>query len=136
MIPVPDDKEHVVLKALIVEDNRMFREVLKGALISFFPSMEIKEEADGREVMDKVKEQEPDVVFMDIQLPHDNGLNLTLRIKNLSAHIPVIIITEHDLPDYRNAAFQAGADFFFSKAELKPGDIVHAVESIMNVRQT
>lgn len=118
-------------RVLIVEDNKMFREILKETLIVCFPSIEIEVAADGKRFLEKIEEQNPDLIFIDIQLPYDNGLNLTRKVKSLYTDIPVIIITGYDNPDYRNAASQAGADYFFSKKELKTSDIIKVVESII-----
>ena len=119
-------------RVLIVEDNKMFREILKETLIVCFPSIEIEVAADGKRFLEKIEEQNPDLIFIDIQLPFDNGLNLTKKAKSLYTDIPVIIITGYDNPDYRDAASQAGADYFFSKKEFKTSDIIKAVESIIS----
>ena len=121
-------------RVFIVEDNKMFREILKETLSVCFPSIEIETAADGRRFLEKIEEQNPDLIFIDIQLPYDNGLNLTKQIKSLHRNIPVIIITGYDNPDYRNAASQAGADYFFSKKELKTSDIIEVVESVMSLK--
>jgi len=121
-------------RVFIVEDNKMFREILKETLIVCFPSIEIETAADGRRFLEKIEEQDPDLIFIDIQLPYDNGLSLTKQIKSLHRNIPVIIITGYDNPDYRNAASQAGADYFFSKKELKTSDIIKVVESIISLK--
>ena len=118
-------------KLLIAEDNRMFREILKETIVSSFPSMKILECEDGRDVIQKVKEHIPDLIFMDIGLRHENGLVLTKKIKSLYAHIPVIIITWYDSAEYRVKADDAGADFFFSKKDIKPGDIISMVNSLL-----
>ena len=121
-------------RVFIVEDNKMFRDILKETLIVCFPSIEIETAADGRRFLEKIEEQNPDLIFVDIQLPYDNGLNLTKQIKSLHRNIPVIIITGYDNPDYRNAASQAGADYFFSKKELKTSDIIKVVESVISLK--
>jgi DNA-binding NarL/FixJ family response regulator len=57
----------------------------------------------------------PDTIFMDLRLPGANGLELTQKIKAQSPDTVVVIITNYDLPEYREAAFQSGADHFLSK---------------------
>ena len=121
-----------MLKVLIVEDNKMFREILKETLIVCFPSIEIEVATDGKRFLERIEQHNPDLIFIDIQLPYDNGLNLTKKVKSLYANIPVIIITGYDNPDYRNAAAQAGADYFFSIKELKTIDIIEVVESVIS----
>ncbi|RPI99103.1 MAG: response regulator, partial [Deltaproteobacteria bacterium] len=64
-------------KILIVEDNATFRQMLKEMLYSRFPTMKIAEEPDGRELFPEMDAFHPDIVFMDIRLPGENGLELT-----------------------------------------------------------
>ena len=103
------------LKILIVEDSHSFRQVLKENLHSRFPSMEIFEAADGEKVLQIVEAESPNLVFMDIQLPGENGLSLTQKIKARYPHIIIVVITTYDIPEYREAAFRYGANRFFFK---------------------
>ncbi len=118
-------------KILIVEDNDSFREVLKENLHSRFPSIEIFEAADGRKVLQIVEAESPDLVFMDIQLPGENGLSLTQKIKARYPKINVVIITTYDIPEYREAAFRYGANRFLPKDALDWKEIEAAVEGLM-----
>ena len=70
-------------KTLIVEDSVTFRQTLKESLRSRFPMMEIKEAPDGRDLFNKIDSFHPKIVFMDIRLPGENGLELTKRIKRI-----------------------------------------------------
>ncbi len=119
------------LKILIVEDNDSFREVLKENLHSRFPSIEIFEAADGGEVLQIVEAESPSLIFMDIQLPGENGLSLTQKIKARYPQITVVIITTYDIPEYREAAFRYGANRFLPKDSLDWKEIEAAVEGLM-----
>ena len=102
-------------RMLIVEDNALFLQFLKETLRSRFPSVDILESADGEEAMQKIKTLPPDAIFMDLRLPGENGLELTKKIKAKYPDIVVVMITNYDLPEYREAAYQCGADHFLSK---------------------
>ena len=102
-------------KKLIVEDNVTFRQRLKESLCFRFPTMEIEEEPDGRDLINKIDSFHPKIVFMDIRLPGDNGLELTKKIKKNYPDITVIILTSYDLPEYREAARESMADYFVPK---------------------
>ena len=102
-------------RILIVEDNTFFLQFFRETLRSRFPSMEISEARNGEEAMQKIKALRPEVVFMDVRLPGENGLELTKRIKAQYPDIIVVIITNYDLPEYREAAFESRADHFISK---------------------
>ena len=77
--------------------------------------MEIEEEPDGRELFSKLDTFHPDIVFMDIRLPGENGIELTKKIKTDYPDIIVVILTSYDLPEYRQAALQSKADHFVTK---------------------
>jgi DNA-binding NarL/FixJ family response regulator len=121
-------------RILIVEDSTIFRTLLKETLHSRFPSMEIFEAADGGEAMQKINGHPPDIVFMDIRLPGENGLDLTAKIKAKYPDVVVIILTSYDTPEYREAAVQAKTNYFLSKGSSSKEGILTLVESILTGR--
>ncbi len=68
-----------------------------------------------------VDSYDPDLILMDIDLEYGaNGLDLTKKIKFKHPGIVVVILSQHDIQEYRSVAQENGADFFFSKsASLK-----------------
>ena len=102
-------------KTLIVDDNVPYRQMLKESLCSRYPTMEIEEVPDGTNLFNKIDSFHPKIVFMDIRLPGENGLELTQKIKVKYPDIIVIILTSYDLPEYRQAARESMADFFVPK---------------------
>jgi DNA-binding NarL/FixJ family response regulator len=119
-----------MLRILIVEDNRIFREAFKKGLLDYFPSLVIEEAANGEEALQKIKEGFPALIFMDIRLPGTNGLQLTQKVKADFPDITVAILTDYDLPEYRQAAVQYGADRFYVKNSLKWDELEALVQSI------
>ena len=117
-------------KTLIVEDNASFRQYFKENLQIRFPSMVIEEVGDGNEVLPKVEVLSPALIFMDIRLPGENGLQLTKKIKKSHSDIKIVILTSYDLPEYREAAFQYGANSFMTKDSLNWGEIDTLIKSI------
>ena len=117
---------------MIVDDNDAFRKMLKGILLSRFPSMHISEAQDGDTAMEKIEEQSPNVIFVDVRLPGENGFQLTRRIKAAHSEITVIIITNYDSPEYQKAAFESGADYFISKMSSTAMDVLEKVDSILS----
>jgi PleD family two-component response regulator len=79
-------------KTLIVDDNAVFRQLLKLTLDRFL-SIEIYEAADGEEALEKIESLRPNLIFMDYQLPGENGLELTKQVKDRYPHVIVIILT-------------------------------------------
>ncbi len=102
-------------RILIVEDNAFFLQFLKETMCLRFPWIDILEAANGEEAMRKIEALPPEAIFMDLRLPGENGLELTKKIKAQYPKIIVVILTNYDLPEYREAAYQSGADHFVSK---------------------
>ncbi len=117
---------------LLVEDNVLFRYLVKEKLEDRFPSVRISEVMDGEEALKNIEAFPPDLIFMDIKLPGENGIEITKRIKRQHPMIPVIILTAYDLPEYRDASLQY-ADYFLSK-DAWTEKVVKIVQSLSSVR--
>ena len=118
-------------KTLVVEDNVSFRQTLLEILTARFPFMSIEEAGDGDEALQKIDLSTPDLIFMDIKLPGENGLQLTRKIKAKHSEVVVIVLTSYDFPEYREAAFQFGANHFMVKGQSTNEEILALVESIL-----
>lgn len=121
-------------RVLVVEDSTIFRTLLKETLQSRFPSMEILEAVDGEEVMKVITARLPDLIFMDVKLPGENGLDLTAKIKGKYPDVIVIVLTSYDTPEYREAAVKAKANHFLAKGSSSREGILTLVESILGDR--
>lgn len=119
-----------MLRVLPVEDNHIIREEFKKSLYDRFPSMVVEEAANGEEAFKKIKGVLPYLIFMDIRLPGQNGLKLTQKIKEDFPSVNVAILTSYDLPEYRQAAIQWGADCFFVKSSFNWDEVNAFVKSI------
>jgi DNA-binding NarL/FixJ family response regulator len=119
-----------VLKTLIVEDSAIFRKTFRDALCRLFPSMAVQEAEDGAEALKTVETFLPQLVFMDIKLPGESGIEVTRRIKAAHPDIFVVILTHYDLPEYRDAAREGGADNFMAKGSLSLEQVAELVKSV------
>ena len=116
---------------LIVEDNMIFRKTMADFLSSHFPSAAIEEAGDGREALEKIEAHSPDLVFMDIRLPRQNGLQLTEQIKKTHPGIIVAVLTSYDQPEYREEATRVGADHFLIKGFSTNEDMTRLVQEVL-----
>ena len=123
-------EEPIMADILIVEDSAAFRETLKRIVLLRFPSLQIVEAKDGKEAIEKTSEAPPRLIFMDVSLPGENGFQLTKKIKAAHPEIPILIMTIYDSQEYRETAYDSGADFFLSKKTSTSTDILTKVESI------
>ena len=67
---------------LIVDDNKMFRKVFRSSLMRHLDTIDIKEAENAEEALVKISKSPPFLIFMDIQLPGENGLKLTRKVKH------------------------------------------------------
>ncbi|MCK5612342.1 response regulator transcription factor [Candidatus Pacearchaeota archaeon] len=124
-----------MFKALIVENNATFRNFLRTILYSQIPPFIIGEASKEEEVFRQIDSLHPDILFLNIKLPGTNGLKLTKQIKDLYPKICITILTSYDLPEYQEAAYKQGADYFISKSTLTEDNLSDLIQSILLRRQ-
>ena len=115
---------------LIVEDDANIRETLSTLLQQKGYATETAK--NGKEALQKIDDILPNIIFMDIKLPGENGLELTKKIKDLYRMVIIIILTAYDLPEYQKAAIRNGADYFILKGSSTANEILALVESILS----
>lgn len=120
---------------LIVEDNQTFRQALTEVLKSQFPYLAIEEAGNSAEAFEKIDMFSPNLVFMDIKLPGENGLDITRRIKAQHPDIVIMILTSYDLPEYRDVAFRYGANHFIVKGSSTFEEISSLIENVVADRK-
>jgi len=121
-----------MFRTLIVEDNKIFRQSLKEMVGGRFAFMLIDEAGDGKEAREKVHTLCPDLIFMDIKLRGESGLELTKAIKTRHKKTIIIMLTNYDLPEYRRAAYGCGASYFIAKGSSTIDEVVGIVESVLS----
>ena len=99
---------------LIVEDYEDTRDFMKFLIESY--GYQVVEAVDGIEAVDRVRQQHPDLILMDISLPVVDGLTATRTIRefNLPSHIPIIAVTAFGKSYYKKA-IEAGCDDLINK---------------------
>ena len=120
-----------MFKILIVDPNDPFRQSLKKVLMNRFPFIDIQEASDGTEGMDKVNTYDPNLIFLEIHLPAQSGLDLARRIKSDHPKIIIVILTSYDLPEYKTAAKETGVEHLVPKDDWTGEDMIALVHSIL-----
>lgn len=102
-------------KILIVEDNPMIQEILVERLQ--MRKFNIVTAKDGQEGVEVAQQEEPDLILMDVSLPHMDGWEATriLRGADATKHIPIIALTAHALIEDRERSLAAGCNDFETK---------------------
>ena len=118
-----------VFNTLLVEDSVDFRDALKTVISDHFPLIQINEAENGEVALKKINILIPDLVFMDIKLPGENGIQLTKYIKMRFNDIVIVVLSSYDVPEYRQAAFRNGADCFIAKESIScVADVLARIE--------
>lgn len=115
-------------RVLIVDDQEIIRQGLRS-LLDVDPRFTVVGECqDGRDVVVRVSEVNPDVVIMDVRMPIVDGATATRQIRAADGP-PVLILTTFDDDETLAAALRAGAAGFVIKSA--PGeDILRAIEAV------
>lgn len=102
-------------RVLVVDDHRTFAELLSLA-VSAEPDLEcVAIAGSGAEAVAAAQELQPDVVVMDIEMPRQDGLTATRRIREVAPAAVIVVVTAHRDPQWVVRATQAGASAFVPK---------------------
>jgi CheY-like chemotaxis protein/anti-sigma regulatory factor (Ser/Thr protein kinase) len=115
---------------LIVDDSVVDRKLAGGCLKNC--DLEVAFACDGREALDLMADDLPDVVVTDLQMPEVDGLELTKQIRKLHRNIPVILMTAHGNEEVAVAALNAGAASYVPKKNLSR-DLEETVKTVLSV---
>lgn len=116
----------------IIEDHTIVRQGLKQLLAKYAEMKVLAEFGVPDGIMDTLaKEERPDIVLCDINLPGMDGLALTEKIKNKYPDQKVIILTMHQKEFYVLKAFDAGADGYFHK-DTEESELIMGIKKIYN----
>jgi DNA-binding NarL/FixJ family response regulator len=117
------------LKLLIVDDHPVFRQGLRDVFETDSQIEVVGEAADGDEAFALAQELQPDVVLMDINLPHASGIQVTRSITTELPGTKVVMITGYDEPAYMFHSLRAGASAFCSK-DMPPELLIRTVLAV------
>jgi len=115
-----------VIRVVVADDQGMVRAGL-AAILDTQPDLEVVGQADdGAAAVRLVQQLQPDVVLMDVRMPHVDGIEATRRLAGSSARI--LMLTTFDMDEYVYAAMKAGACGFLLK-DAPPESLIEAVRA-------
>lgn len=117
------------IKVILVDENEIFREGLAKLLRD---QKEIEVTclcSSGKQVIDRVKKDEPDVVMIDSGIPESDSVDITSEIGKISPEVKVAMLTDAENQDHFSASIRAGAMGYLSK-KMKVNDLVKSIDLI------
>jgi len=115
---------------LLVEDDEVVLNQIKELLNVKISSIQILRARNGMEAFDQLKKHQPALILMDISLPDGNGLKLIEQIQKFYPNMKIIVNTNYDSEEYRQAAVSRGVDHFLSKKFNTINDVIDVVEHV------
>lgn len=118
-----------VVKVVIVEDYKLTRVGLRSTLNEYPHINVIGEAEDAVEGIKVIQQLKPDVVLMDLGLPGMNGLEATIKVKEISPLTKVIILTSHERNEEVIAALGSGANAYCLK-DITPETLSSVIKNV------
>lgn len=118
-----------MIRVLLVDDQELIRAGLRGILRSRFGFEVVGELDDGEGVVAAVAELRPDVVVMDVRMPHTDGVSATRSLRALPDAPPVLVLTTFEDEEVLAGALRAGAAGFLLKG-VPSEDLQKAVRAV------
>ena len=122
-------------RVLVVDDILPNVKLLEAKLASEY--YDVLTATSGPEALDRVREDSPDIVLLDVMMPGMDGFEVCNEIKSdpLSSHIPVVMVTALTDATDRVRGLEAGADDFLSKP-LNDTALMARVRSLVRLKMT
>ncbi|MEM7033775.1 MAG: response regulator transcription factor, partial [Chloroflexota bacterium] len=122
------------IRVMLADDHAIVRDGLKSLLSSQQDIAVVAEADNGRDAIEIAKSCHPDVIVMDFSMPGLNGLEGTLKIKNILPSVKIIVLTMHDNEEYILQFIRAGANSYLLKESIAD-QLIHAIRRVMTASE-
>ena len=117
------------LRILLADDHTLVRQGVRKILEDQENWTIVGEAQDGRELVKKVLEEQPDVVVVDVAMPLLNGIEATRQILRKLPSTKVLMLSMHDHPEYVLESVRAGAHGYLLK-DTAAAELRHAIRAV------
>src|SRR5271156_5682714 len=120
-------------RILVVEDNQLSSKLLKQLLTAH--GYEVLGTPEGLQALALVRDEQPDLILMDIRLPDISGLEVTRLLKqdDCTKTIPIIAVTALASPEYERKGLESGCNAYIPKP-ITLGNLLQTIESFLKIR--
>ena len=124
-----NDQQESLIKILLADDHSVVRAGIRQFLEQNSNLKVVAEAGDGNMACELIRQHQPDLAMLDIQMPGMNGIDVTRWIRQQDLNIHVMILSAYDDIPFVQAAVKAGADGYVIKT-ADPAEIIEAVYKI------
>ncbi|MBI2578059.1 MAG: response regulator [Candidatus Wildermuthbacteria bacterium] len=120
-----------MVRIVVVEDDKFLRELIVQKLTK--EGYDVTEAVDGEIGVQKIKEEHPDLVLLDLILPGIDGFEVLKQVKENpdTAKVPIIILSNLGQQEDVERGLKLGAVDYLIKAHFTPGEIVEKIRTIV-----
>ena len=119
----------MAIRVFLADDHPIVRSGIR-LLLESESDIEVSGEASsGQEALQRISEDPPDLVLMDISMPELSGLEATRELRKILPKLPILVLTMHEDRRYFFELLQAGANGYVVKGAA-PGDMVSAIRAV------
>ena len=122
------------IKIILADDHQLIIDGIKSRLADIDHIKIIAEANNGKELLETLQKNVPDIILMDIQMPVMNGFDATLEILSLYPFIKIIALTTYDEKSIIRKMLDAGACGYILK-NVKKDELIKAIETVMSGKQ-
>lgn len=119
------------IKLMIVDDHALIREGLTKILEMEENFQIVFKASDGNEAIEYIKDNNLDIVLLDINMPNMNGIETLKKIKQINPSLKIIMLTVYDAREYLIETLNLGANGYMLK-DAEADSLVKAIEAVYN----
>jgi DNA-binding NarL/FixJ family response regulator len=119
----------MAVRVLLAEDHGLVRAGLRALLQKMADVSVVGEAATGREALDLIAQEHPDIVLMDVTMPDLNGLEAASRVARQFPRVRTIILSMHTAEEYVRHALRSGAAGYVVK-DAGPAELEMAIRAV------
>jgi DNA-binding NarL/FixJ family response regulator len=119
-----------LVRILVVDDNPTVRRYLRSLLEQQSMWQVCDEARTGKEALQRIEKNPPDMILLDFQMPDLNGLDVARQVAKLFPAIPILMVTIHLSKQLAEEARKAGIRGACAKSDI--GSIVQAVDALLH----
>ncbi|HOR78681.1 MAG TPA: response regulator transcription factor [Anaerolineaceae bacterium] len=115
-------------KVLVVDDDIKLLKMLKRTLV--FENLDVLTATNGREALEVVQQESPDLLIVDWMMPEMDGLELIQHLRDANNRMPILMLTARDAVENRVFGLESGADDYLVKP-FAPAELVARVHALL-----